>query len=184
MTHVKTGSFGWALALLLGGLLISSPVTAMEHGSAGKTLEGPMPEMGRGQIMIGQAVEMGVRAMFHLLPLEPGSESGATHHLMVKLTDTASRKTITSGEVRVKVIASGDNAAHAGKKPRITQYVVPIELDLPEGEQGTPPGKMGGMSGHFGTDVTLDSPGIWHFETVTRLADGIERTFDAHYRVK
>jgi hypothetical protein len=59
-----------------------------------------MPEMDKGQIMIGQTVEMGVRAMFHLLALKPGSESGATHHLMVKLTDTASRNIITVARCR------------------------------------------------------------------------------------
>jgi hypothetical protein len=32
--------------------------------------------------------------------------------------------------------------------------------------------------------VTLDSAGIWHFEIVTKLADDVERTFDAHYQVK
>lgn len=184
MKYVNTGRFGWALALLLGGLLISSPVAAVEHDSGGKTLEGPMPEMGRGQIMLGQKVEQGVRAMFHLLPLKDGNKSGATHHLMVKLTDLSSRKTIIAGDVTVKVISPEENTGHSGKQPRITQYVVPVELDLPEGEPGTPPGKMGGMSGHFGADVTLDNPGIWHFETVTRLADGVERTFDAHYKVK
>jgi hypothetical protein len=185
MKNQKHGKIGWAMALILGGILLSMPVLAMEHGSGGdKPMKGPMPEMETGQIMIGQEVEQGVRAMFHLLPLETGSATGATHHLMVKLTDLASRKTISSGDVTVKVIAPEENAAHSGKKPRITQYVVPVELDIPVGEAGTPPGKMGGMSGHFGTDVTLDSAGIWHFEIVTRLADGMERTFDAHYKVK
>jgi hypothetical protein len=166
-------------------MLFSTPVLAMEHGSGGgRPMEGGMPEMGRGMIMLGQDAEDGVRAMFHLLPLKDGGKSGETHHLMVKLTDISSRHTITSGDVTVKVIAPEENAGHSGKKPRITQYVVPIELDLPEGEPGTPPGKMEGMTGHFGTDVTLDSPGVWHFEIDTKLADGVVRTYDAHYKVK
>jgi hypothetical protein len=185
LENFKRGKIGWALALVLGGMLFSIPVLAMEHGSGGdKPMKGPMPEMKTGQIMIGQEVEQGVRAMFHLLPLKSGDASGATHHLMVKLTDLSSRKTISSGEVTVKVIAPEENAGHSGKEPRITQYVVPVELDLPEGEPGTPPGKMGGMSGHFGTNVTLDSPGVWHFEIDTRLADDVVRTYDAHYKVK
>jgi hypothetical protein len=185
MANSNSGKFVWALALLLGGILISSPVIAMEQGSGGnKTMKGPMPEMGNGQIMLGQDVEQGVRAIFQLVPLEPGSKSDATHYLMVKLTDLSSRKTITTGDVTVRVISPEEKTAHSEKTTHITQYVVPIQLDLPEGEQGTPPGKMGGMSGHFGTDVDLDSAGIWHFVVVAKLADGVERTFDAHYKVK
>lgn len=185
MTNLKNGKIFWTLALVLSGMLFSGPVLAMEHGAdAGKPLKGPMQEMEAGQIMLGQEVENGVKAMFHLLPLDAGQTAGATHHLMVKLTDVSHRKTITGGDVTVKVIAPEEKAEHSGKTPRITQYVVPVDLGIPAGEPGTPPGRMEGMSGHFGTDVTLDSPGIWHFEVVTRLADGIERTFDAHYKVK
>ena len=145
MKNLKNKKIGWALALVLGGMLLSIPVLAMEHGSGDdKSMEGGMPEMVSGQIMLGKEVKDGVRAMIHLSPITTRDASGATHHLMVKLTDLSSRETISSGEVTVKVIAPEENAGHSGKEPRITQYVVPVELDLPEGEPGTPPGNMEG----------------------------------------
>jgi hypothetical protein len=184
MNNLKNGKIGWALALVLGGMLLSIPVLAMEQGSGGdKPMEGGMPEMVSGQIMLGKEVKDGVRAMIHLSPVTTRDASGATHHLMVKLTDSLSRKTITDGDVTVKVISPEEKTGHSGKTYRITQYVVPVKVDVPKGKVGAPREKMG-MSGHFGTNVTLDSAGIWHFEIVTKLADDVERTFDAHYQVK
>lgn len=184
MKTLKQGNIGWALGLILGGMLLSMPVLAMEHGPAGsEPMEGGMTEMGTREIMLGQEVKEGVQAMIHLSPLTGRDLSGGTHHLMVKLSDSMSRKTITSGDVTVKVIAPEETARQSGKTPRVTQYVVPVKVDAPVGKVGAPREKMG-MSGHFGTDVTLDSPGTWHFEINTRLGDGIERTYEAHYQVK
>lgn len=179
MLNLKKGKLGCTLALILG-LVFSMPALAMEHGTESKPMEGGMSDMGAGQIMLGQDVEEGVRAMFHLAPA-PRDGSGATHHLMVKLTDTSSRETITSGDVTVNVIPPEMSAETA--KTRTKQYVVPIQVDVPKGKVGAPRAKMG-MSGHFGTNVTLDSPGIWKFEIVTKLGDGKERTFDAQYNLK
>lgn len=185
MRNFTHGKISWALVLFLGGLLFSPSAFAMNHQSTnvGKPMEGAMPEMGRGMIMVGHQVRSGVEAMTHLLPLGDKSDSSATHHLMVKFTDVNTHKTLIEGDVRVRVIAPDDPAATTHGEPRITQYVVTLPLDIPEGEAGTRPAPMK-MKGHFGTDVTLDQPGIWHLEIVAELADGQVRTYDAHYQVK
>lgn len=184
MKNLKQRKIYWTLALVLSGMLFSGSAFAMEHGSnGGKTLKGPMPEMGDSMIMLGEQVRSGVSAMTHLLALDGKSGSSATHHLMVKFTDIASQKTLTKGDVKVTVVAPDAPAAKAHGEPRIIQYVVQMPLDIPEGEAGNLSDPMR-MKGHFGTDVTLDQPGVWHFEIVADLPDGQIRQYDAHYRVK
>lgn len=184
MRNLKHRKVYWMLALVLSGMLFSGSAFAMEHRSnGGNTMKGPMPEMGDGMIMLGEQVRSGVSAMTHLLPPDGKSDSGATHHLMVKFTDITSQKTLTKGDVKVTVVAPDAPAAKAHGKPRIIQYVVQMPLDIPEGEAGNRPDPMR-MKGHFGTDVTLDQPGVWHLEITAGLADGQVRQYDAYYQVK
>lgn len=185
MRVFKHGKTGWALGLALGGLIVSTPALAMDHHHIGdgQQMQGGMPEMGYGEIMTGEQVRNGVSAMIHLTPIAAPDGSGATHHLMVKFTDISSWKTIVDGNVTVKVIAPGANKGIADKKPRITQYVVRILPDIPEGEDGTPRNEMG-MRGHFGADVTLDQEGAWLLEIDARLPDGQQRQYNANYLVK
>ncbi len=185
LKNLKNGKINWALALVMGGLLFSVPVLAMDnhHTGSGQKMQGGMAEMGTSPIMVGQQVRDGVLAMIHLLPIDSTDGTGATHHLMVKFTKLSSQKTITSGNVTVKVIDFEEGEGKLDKQPRITQYVVQVPLDIPEGEAGTPNNRME-MSEHFGTDVTLNKTGVWHFEIDARLADGQVRQYEADYRNK
>ncbi|APG27178.1 hypothetical protein A7E78_04615 [Syntrophotalea acetylenivorans] len=185
MRNLKRGKTSWALGLALGGLLVSTPVLAMDnhHIGGGQPMQGGMPEMATSSIMIGEQARNGVSAMIHLLPIESQGDSGATHHLMVKFTDISSQKSIVDGNVTVKVISPEVEKGKSDKQPRITQYVVQEPLDIPEGEEGTPHNEME-LSDHFGTDVTLDQAGAWHFAISARLQDGQVRQYDAHYLSK
>lgn len=185
MRIFKHGKTNWALGLVLGGLVVSAPALAMDnhHIGDGQQLQGGMPEMGRSEIMIGEQVRNGVSAMIHLTPIAASDGSGVTHHLMVKFTDISSQKTIVDGNVTVKIVGPEVEKGKVDIKPRITQYVVEKLLDIPEGEDGTPRDEMG-ISGHFGTDVTLDQAGAWHFAIKASLPDGQLRQYDAHYLSK
>jgi hypothetical protein len=157
-------------ALIVGLALFAAPALAMEnhaghdmggmnHDSKQKP-EGMEHDQG-GMIMLGEEVQNGVKAMFHLIPIDPKvmpAGNRITHHLMVKFNDAANGKAITSGTVAVKV-------------------------ESPEGKEAAPV-KLMGMQGHFGADMTLDKPGIWHFRIATKLADGKVRQFHSHHVVK
>ncbi len=166
MKHAKAS---WAAALIVGGALFAMPAFGMDghdgHDMSGmnqsdmQQMEG-MEHGQKGMIMLGEEVQDGVKAMFHLMNIDPkvmpvGQKS--THHLMVMLTDVESGKVIDSGTVAVKITAPD--------------------------EKESKPLRLMGMQGHFGADVTLDQPGIWHFRIATRLADGKVRQFHSHHVV-
>ncbi len=168
---MKHGKTNWAAALIVGGTLLAGPALAMNdhkgHDMSGRTSPGSMQQMQDmqhdqgGMIMLGEEKQDGVKAMFHLMTIDPKvvpAGHKATHHLMVMFNDAANGKAITSGTVAVKI-------------------------ESPDGKEAAP-AKMMGMQGHFGVDVTLDKPGIWHFRIATKLADGKVRQFHSHHVVK
>ncbi|MDK2848214.1 MAG: hypothetical protein PWP34_1567 [Desulfuromonadales bacterium] len=159
MKHAK---ITWTMALIAGGIFLATASLAMEHQSGHETAgnHGDMQQMQGMQEMKplpGVQEVDGVKAMFHLVPIDPkvlpeGHE--ATHHLMVMFNDTRTGKSIDSGTVAVKIT---DPEQVIGK-----------------------PVKMMGMQGHFGVDVNLDRPGVWHFRIAAKLADGKVRQFHTH----
>ncbi len=168
MKHAKAS---WAAGLIVGGALFAMPALGMNshdgHDLAGKMDQGSMQQMEgmehgqKGMIMLGEEVQDGVKAMFHLMTSDPEvmpAGHKATHHLMVMLNDAKTGKVIDGGTVAVK-ITSPD-------------------------EKESKPLRLMGMQGHFGTDVTLDQPGIWHFRVATKLADGKVRQYHSHYVVQ
>jgi hypothetical protein len=173
---MKHGKISWTAALIVGGAFLATSAPAMEnhagHDMSGAMNHGDMNhgdmqqmegmEHGQGgMIVLGEEVQNGVKAMFHLMTIDPKvmpAGNKITHHLMVMFNDTATGKTIGSGTVAVKV-------------------------ESPEGKEAAPV-KLMGMQGHFGADVNLDKPGIWHFRIATKLADGKVRQFHSHHVVK
>jgi len=157
-------------ALIAGGALfaIVTPGFAVDggHDMAGMNHHGmaqtqDMPHCQGGMIMLGEQKIDGAKAMFHLMPIDSKvlpTGNTATHHLMVMFNDAKTGKSFDSGTVAVKV-------------------------GTPAGKEGAPL-KMMGMQGHFGLDVNLDHPGMWHFRIATKLADGKVRQYHSHYVVK
>jgi hypothetical protein len=134
-------------------------MAGMDHGEM-QQMEGMEQGQG-GMIMLGEEEQDGVKAMFHLMTVDPKVKPAghkATHHLMVMFNDAGTGKTIGSGTVAVKI-------------------------ESPD-EKESKPVRLMGMQGHFGADVTLDQPGIWHFRVATKLADGKVRQFHSHHVVK
>ncbi|MCD4687891.1 MAG: hypothetical protein K8R55_00995 [Desulfuromonadaceae bacterium] len=172
MKHAK---ISWVMALITGAALFATTSLAMEHHS-GHDMSGAMDHgnmqpmnamnhgMGHGQgemIMLGEEVQEGVKAMVHLMAIDPiimTADHPATHHLMVMFTDAETGQAIDSGTVAVKI-------------------------GSPDGKESAPTRLMG-MQGHFGADVTLDQPGIWHFRLATKLADGKVRKYHGHHVLK
>jgi VCBS repeat-containing protein len=71
----------------------------------------------------------------------------------------------------------------AGTGKTIGSGTVAVKIESPD-EKESKPVRLMGMQGHFGADVTLDQPGIWHFRVATKLADGKVRQFHSHHVVK
>lgn len=162
MKHKKTA---WALALIIGGAFLASPVLATNghdgYDMDGGMSHGTMQQNSGGMIMLGDELQDGVKAMFHLVPIDaknlPAGQT-ATHHLMVMFTNIATGQPVSSGTVAVKV-------------------------GFPDGKEASPV-KLMGMQGHFGVDVNLNQAGIWHFRIATKLTDGKVRQFHTHHVVK
>lgn len=160
MKHTKAS---WAAALVVGGLFFAMPALGMDGHDMAEMNQDHMQQMqgmngmqGMQALPADQEVE-GIKAMFHLMPIDPKvlpAGHQATHHLMVMFNDTASGKPVESGTVAVKI----------------------TDPDQKEAK----PVKMMGMQGHFGVDVNLDRPGVWHFRIATKLADGKVRQFHTH----
>ena len=126
----------------------------MEHGSE-------MHDMMAGSMMIGEEEVDGVKTMVHLSDVkETMAEAGMphTHHFMMMFTYMESGATIEEGLVAVKVTDPDENESE--------------------------PMKMMGMQGHFGVNLVLDRPGMWHFKIGTKLPDGKKRVFHHHYEVE
>lgn len=167
MKHLKKQHL---TALIVGGVLfaIAAPGFAGNggHDMAGMNHDGVQRMAGmenmQGKKALPEEQEVdGVKAMFHLMPIDAGALPAgqqATHHLMVMFNDAKSGKQLAGGTVAVKITDPGQVEAK--------------------------PVKMMGMQGHFGVDVNLDRPGVWHFRIAAKLADGKVRQFHSHYVVK
>ncbi|MEZ4599354.1 MAG: hypothetical protein R2940_06155 [Syntrophotaleaceae bacterium] len=169
---MKNSRISWSAALTIGIALLATPALAMNHSHQGHDMSGGMDlgemmQMGGmehgqpGMIMLGEEIKDGIKAMFHLMPVDrsalpPGD--GTTHHLMVMLNDAATGQTIDKGTVAVKITS-------------------------PDGKESAPV-RMVGMQGHFGADVGLDKVGTWHFRMAAKPADGKVRQFHSHHVVK
>lgn len=165
----------WTIALILGAALLATTSLAMEHHK-GHDMSGTMDHdnmqpmkdmnhgMGHGQsemIMLGEEVQEGVKAMVHLMAIDPKTvpaDHPATHHLMVMFSDADTGKAIDSG-------------------------IVAVKIGSPDGKEAVPTRLMG-MQGHFGVDVTLNQPGIWHFRIAAKLANGKVRKYHGHHVMK
>lgn len=154
------------LAVLVTLFLIL-PAAAMQHDHAANTA--PQPSSSHEQhdgmaaagvmVILGDATVDGVRGMAHLKDVQDAMAAlgqPATHHLMIAFIDQASGQQLDAGKVAVKVQTPGGQVSE------------PIALV--------------GMQGHFGADITLDQPGVYHFKIGTELADGMKRTFHFHYQ--
>ena len=161
----------WAAALIVGGALFATSALAMgndaDHNMSGEMNHADkqqMQGMQHGKAIMTLPAEQeidGVKAMFHLMPVDPKvlpAGHKATHHLMVMFNDAETGKSMENGTVAVKV-TSPDEVVAA-------------------------PVKMMGMQGHFGVDVNLDKPGVWHVRMATKLADGKVRQVPSHHVVK
>ncbi len=168
---MKHSKISLAMALIAGTALFATSLMAMEHHSGhdmssamdhGKMQQMKDMDHGMGEmIMLGEEVQEGVKAMVHLMTIDSKvmpADHPATHHLMVMFTDAETGQAIDGGTVAVKI-------------------------GSPDGKEAAPTRLMG-MQGHFGADVTLDQPGIWHFRIATKLADGKVRKYHGHHVVK
>ncbi len=168
---MKPGKMKTMVILISGIALLASSALAMDVHEQHKMSEsmghGEMQEMsgmahGQGEmIILGEDVHEGIKAMCHLNPIDsklmPG-DSKVTHHLMVMLSDAESGKPVESGTVAVKI-------------------------GSPDGKEAAPVRLMG-MPGHFGADVVLDQPGIWHFRIAAKLTDGKVRKYHGHHVIQ
>jgi hypothetical protein len=176
---MKHSKISWAMALIAGVALFATSSLAMEnhagHDMSAAMDHGKMQQMndmdhgkvegmahGQGEmIILGEEVQEGVKAMVHLMPIDPKvmpADHPSTHHLMVMFNDVQTGQAIGSGTVAVKI-------------------------GSPDGKEAAP-ARLMGMQGHFGADVTLDQPGIWHFRIATKLADGKVRKYHGHHVMK
>jgi len=153
--------FGLPLgALAMKGMEHGKQAETMDHGSMdhgnhdGMAMEGDM-------IMLGNAVEDGVKAMAHLKDVAAAMAKmgmDATHHIMIMFTDQASGDTIESG-------------------------IAAVKIERPDGTESGPI-KLMGMQGHFGADIELSEPGKYEFKVGTKLADGKQRQFEFEFTLK
>lgn len=167
---MRQGKFVWIITLIAGAALLSTSALAMdghEHHKMSEPMDhGQMKGMnamdhGKGEMIIfGQNVHEGIKAMCHLMPIDSKmmpAGSKVTHHLMVMLSDADTGNPVESGTVAVKI-------------------------GSPDGKEAKPV-RLIGMQGHFGADVVLDQPGIWHFHLAAKLADGKVRKYHGHHVV-
>ncbi|APG27187.1 hypothetical protein A7E78_04660 [Syntrophotalea acetylenivorans] len=168
---MKQGKLGLMITLIVSGALLATSALAMEghadhkmSGEMNHTDKQQMQGMQNGKAIMTLPAEQeidGVKGMFHLMPIDPKvlpAGHKATHHLMVMFNDVGTGKAIEAGTVAVKVTSPDESISG--------------------------PHKMMGMQGHFGADVNLDKPGVWHFRMATKFADGKVRQFHSHHVVK
>ncbi len=105
----------------------------------------------KGVIMLQDDVVDGVKGAAHLMDMK----NGKGQMLMLMFTDAKSGSMITDGSVAVKI---EDPDEHVSKAK-----------------------KMKKSKGMFGTPVSFDKKGEYHFTVGTKLSDGEKRKFDFHY---
>ncbi len=143
----------------------------MDHGSSHESSHGSSHNMKKmdhgssksmgGMIMMDGETVDGVSAMAHLKDVRKAmAEAGmeATHHLMVMFEAESDARPIEEGSAAVKMTIPGD-----------------VELK---------PLMLMGMEGHFGVDINMGEPGMYHFKIGTKLDDGKKRTFHFHHVVE
>ncbi|HFQ82232.1 MAG TPA: hypothetical protein ENK33_12805 [Desulfobacterales bacterium] len=133
-------------------------LTALGSARAGMNMD---MKMGGKQIMLPMTEVSGVRAMAHIKDIKAAmAKMGmtATHHFMVMFTDLKSGEQLTDGMAAVKITNP------AGKTSR------PVMLMA--------------MRGIFGSDITMNKPGIYKLSVGTRLNDGQKRVFHFSYTVR
>jgi len=169
---MKKQIFVLLIAAMLAGPVPGFAMKGMDHSDQSKQMtmeQGGTKVMDHGQKMAHDGMAMimlqdeevdGVMASGHLMDVkEKMAEHGMvmTHHLMIGFMNTEGEG-IEKGQVAVKV-------------------------ESPDGKI-SPALKMMGMDGQFGSDVTLDQQGMYHFKIGTKLADGKKRMYHMHYEVK
>lgn len=135
----------------------------MEHGDMKDMDHGDMKhegmEHGSGMSMGGDMIMLkdqevdGVMGSAHLMDVKEKMAKynmPQTHHFMVGFMDN--------------------------KGDEIKEGTVAIKITGPDGKESDPI-KLMAMDGMFGSDVTLDKPGMYHIMVGTKLADGQKRTF-------
>ncbi len=149
-----------AAILAAVSFIMAAPLAAladmdMEHGSM---------KMEHGSHMMGKVaheeVVNGVKASFSVLDISAKmKEMGMkeTHHIMVMFKDAKSGKTLSEGEVKVKVM--GPDKAEQTKD-------------------------LMGMEGGFGADFTMPKKGKYGVMAKFKLADGKVRSVKFWYTVK
>lgn len=144
-------------------LAVSAPiwaVAATDHGGM-KMEHGAM----KGAVAHEEVVD-GVKATFKIttmkeamkeMKMEMPKGMKETHHISVDFTDAKTRKPITEGEVRIKVM--GPDKAEQTKD-------------------------LMAMSGHFGADIELPKKGRYGIMSKFKLKDGKTRSAKFWYTVK
>ncbi len=132
-----------------------------DHGSMHEGHGSSMAQLGR---VVHQQVVEGVKVTFKVMDMKEqmkGMEMPKgmkeTHHLMAEFADAKTGKSITEGEVRVKV--AGPDKSEQTKD-------------------------LMGMEGHFGADFVLDKKGSYGVLCKFKVKDGKVRSSKFRYVVK
>lgn len=148
----------WIFIVLIAMvLMVANTTMAMKSMDHSKMGHDSSMAMGGDTIMLQDTEVDGIVASAHLMNVKEkmaGHGMSTTHHFMVGFMDEA-KKMVSTGQVALKV-------------------------EAPDGKVSKP-NKLMGMSGQFGTDITLDQQGMYHFMVGTKLADGNKRMFHMHY---
>jgi len=156
---MKKQTFTLVLMALLIMPISTMAMKKMDHSSMdhSKMSQGEGMSMGGNTIMLEDTKVDGVTASTHMMDIKiKMAEHGmsATHHFMVGFMDEA-KKMVSQGQVALKI-------------------------ESPDGTVSNPI-KLMGMNGQFGSDITLDQQGMYHFKVGTKFPDGNKRTFHMHY---
>ncbi len=153
-----------AIIIAAATFALAAPAFAHDGMDHGSMEHGSMPMEHGGGHMMGKVAHVqvvdGVKATFSVLDIKAKmKEMGMkeTHHIMVMFTDAKSGKTLSEGEVKVKVVA-----------PDKSEQVKDLM----------------GMEGGFGADFTLAKPGKYGIMCKFKLADGKVRSVKFWYTVK
>lgn len=130
----------------------------MDHGNGSMKMEhGGMMSMGK---MAHEEVVDGVKATFQVIDIQQKmKEMGMkeTHHIMVMFTDAKTKKMLSGGEAKIKVIA-----------PDKSEQVKDLM----------------GMEGGFGSDFSMPAKGKYGVMCKFQLKDGKVRSAKFWYTVK
>ncbi len=141
--------------LILALLAMVIPTTAMAmKGMEHQGDDNKMASGGMamdGVVMLQEEVVDGVKAAAHLMD----GKNGMGKMLMVMFTDAKTGAMISEGRCAVKVETPDEKVGAAQKMMK--------------------------SKGMFGTAVSFDQPGVYHFKIGTKLADGKKRTFHFHH---